>query len=292
MSHNRWRAIPYILLLGIILGLGPVLVRSSLRQFHPVGFRFFQYLVGSLTFFLVYALRGQRLPTDRTLWKRAGLMGFVTVLAIMGVILALQYLSSGVVSLILTLIPVVVAILANRFLPDEKLTRRKILGAVVAFVGVGLVLFQNQTGLAEFSSIDPRGVIYCFISILGFAGYMIYARRYLRDWSGHDVIAVRSFCAMIILLPLALIFGGFDLQHVTWAGWVTAVAMGLGVSYGAYQLEFYIIKRYGAVVSSQVNYISPLAAAVAGALFLGEQFTLVILLGMVIVFAGLRILNT
>ena len=292
MGHSRWRALPFVILLGIILGLGPVVVRFSLRQFQPVGFRFFQYLVGSFFFLLVYFLRRQKLPTDPILWRRAGMMGFVTVCAILGVILALQYLSSGVVSLILTLIPVAVAILAHRFLPDEKLTIRRLIGALVAFSGVGLVLLRSETGLAELTTIDPRGVIYCSVAILGFAVYMIYARRYLGDWSGQDVIAVRSFCAMLILLPLAWYFGGFELQNVSWEGWLAVITMGVGFSYGAYQLEFFIIKRYGATVTSQVNYLSPLAAAIAGALFLGEQFTIVILLGMAIVFAGLRILNT
>jgi drug/metabolite transporter (DMT)-like permease len=292
VGHSRWRALPYVVLLGVILGLGPVVVRFSLRQFEPVGFRFFQYLIGSFFFLLIYVLRRQKLPTDRVLWQRAGMMGFVTVCAILGVILSLQYLSSGVVSLILTLIPVTVAILAHRFLPDEKLTIRRLIGAVVAFAGVGLVLMRSETGLSELTSIDPRGVIYCGIAILGFGSYIIYARRYLRDWSGQDVIAVRSFCAMLILLPLAWYFGGFELQNVSWTGWLAAITMGVGVTFGAYQLEFFIIKRYGATVSSQVNYISPLAAAIAGALFLGEQFTLIILLGMAIVFTGLRILNT
>jgi len=292
VANHRWRALFYVGSLGIILGLGPVLVRSSLSQFQPLGFRFFQYLIGTLTFLLVNVLRRQRLTTDRILWQRAGMMGVVTVCAIMGVILALQYLSSGVVSLILTLIPVVVAILAHIFLPDEKLTMRRLIGAAVAFAGVGLVLMRSETGLAELTTIDPRGVLYCGMGILGFSGYIIYARRYLSDWSVHDVIAVRSFSVMLILLPLAWLFGGFDLQNVTWVGWLTAIAMGVGVSFGAYQLEFFIIKRYGATITSQVNYISPLAAAIVGALVLGEQFTLVILLGMAIVFAGLRILNT
>ena len=292
MGHSRWRALPYVGLLGILLGLGPVVVRFSLRQFQPVGFRFFQYLIASFVFLLVYVLRRQKLPTDRLLWQRAGMMGFVTVCAILGVILALQYLSSGVVSLILTLIPVAVAILAHRFLPDEKLTIRRLIGAVVAFAGVGLVLMRSETGLAELTSIDPRGIFYCGIATLGFGGYIIYARRYLGNWSGYDVIAVRSFCAMFILLLLAWFFGGFDLQNVSWTGWLSAITMGVGFSFGAYQLEFFIIRRYGATVTSQVNYISPLAAAIAGALFLGEQFTLVILLGMAVVFTGLRILNS
>lgn len=292
MRINRWRALPFVGVLGILIGLGPVLVRFSLNQFQPLGFRFFQYLIGSLAFLFVNVLRRQRLPSGRILWQRAGLMSIVTVCAIMGVILSLQYLSSGVVSLILTLIPVAVAIMAHRFLPDEKLTIRKFVGAVVAFCGVGLVLIRSETGLAEFTAIDPRGVLYCAVGILGFAGYIIYARRYLGEFSGHDVIAVRSFCVVLILLPLAWLFGGFDLSNVNWVGWLTAIGMGVGISFGAYQLEFFIIQRFGATVSSQVNYIAPLVSAIAGALLLGEQFTLVILLGMAIVFAGLRILNT
>jgi drug/metabolite transporter (DMT)-like permease len=220
------------------------------------------------------------------------MMGIVTVCAMMGIILALQYLSSGVVSLTVTLIPVVVAILADRFLPDEKLTFRRLVGAVIAFAGVGLVLMRSETGLAELTTIDPRGVLYCVVAIMGYGGYVIYVRRYLGGWSGHDMVAVRCFSSVFNLLLLTLFFGGFDMHNVNWLGWLTAIAMGVGVSFGANQLEFFIIKRYGATVTSQVNYISPLAAAIAGALFLGEQFTLVIVLGMAIVFTGLRIFNT
>ena len=64
-----------------------------------------------------------------------------------------------------------------------------------------------------------------------------------------QVASVRMFTAAVTIIPLSLVFVGFDLEQVNSQGYVALIYAGLVGTFGAFILAFYNIKRFGATAS-------------------------------------------
>lgn len=285
-------ALPFILLVGTIYGSNMVVARFSLGQYAPLTLVSLRMLIAGLIYLIFYTIRRDRcLPKDRGLWAKAGLSGILsTAIPLSGFIAAMQYISSGMTGLLDTLVPVWVTLLAH-FLVSEKMTYGRALGTLIAFAGTGMLYMHGESGVAEFGRADWRGYAFAGIAILSSAIGIIYGRRYLRDYDVVDVSAMRMIVAAIVMLPAAWLINGFDLSKVTIVGVGTLFYLATVGTFVAFLLDFYILKRFGAVPASQSIYIIPVAAITFGALILREQVSLTMLLGMAIIFVGLILVN-
>ena len=98
--------------------------------------------------------------------------------------------------------------------------------------------------------------------------------------------------ATLVTLPVISIVFGFDLADVEASGWF---ALGYGSLVGtvfAYMLYFYTIQRFGATDAALTTYVVPVVATVGGVIVLGETVTGIMMIGMVIILAGIAIINS
>lgn len=289
---NRKAAV-LVLLLGAFYGSTLVVSRFSVGQYDPRVYISLRLTMAAGAHALVYAFsRTRRWPRDPSLWVRAGLLGLLgTALPMTSIVSSLQYQSSGMTSLLLTLNPAVTVVLAQIFLADEPLTWRKVAGVLIAFSGAGLLLLRGETGLAHLAQADWRGYAWVGIGILGGASATVYARRMLRFENAVDVASVRMAVAALALIPVTGLTVGYDLSRVDAAGYAALIYAALIGTFSGMLLNFYIIKHHGATPASQVSYVIPVVATALGALFLDEQITVVMLIGMAVVFFGITLLN-
>jgi drug/metabolite transporter (DMT)-like permease len=287
------RALPYILLLGSLFGSSLVVSRFSLGQFDPRAFVSMRLMLASLAHLLVYLLtRSRPFPRDPSLWLRASILGIFGTAAVMtSIVSSLQYISSGVSSLLLTLNPVAVVLLAHLFLPDERLTRQKTLGMLIALGGATVLLISGETGLGEFVQADWRGYALTGLALFFGASTTIFAHRTLRTDDAFDVASIRMFSACLVLIPVVVFSVGYDFADVVWSGYLVLVYGGLVGGFAAFLLSFYILKRFGATANSMATYVIPVVSTLLGVLFLDERVTPTVLLSMVFILAGVWLLN-
>jgi drug/metabolite transporter (DMT)-like permease len=288
----RRSAVPYVLFIGLLFGSSLVVSRFSVGQFDPRAYTSLRLAIAASLHLAAYLFIGSRAwPRSFYLWKHAAVLGVIgTAIPMTSVILGLQYQSSGVTSLLLTLNPAVTIILAEIFLQDENLTRMKVVGVLVAFAGAGLLLMRGETGLASFAQADWRGYAWTGVGILSSAVGSIYAKRSLGDADGFDVASVRMFSAALAVNLVTFATVGYDLSRVVNSGYA-ALAYATFSTFFGFIVSFRIIQRFGATVSSQTSYIIPIVATTCGALFLGERVTWPMVAGMAVIFLGLGLLN-
>jgi drug/metabolite transporter (DMT)-like permease len=286
-------ALPYVLLLGTIFGSSLVVSRFSIGQFDPRAYIALRLTLAALLHLLTYLLlSGKRLPRGRQLWIHATVLGAIgTAIPMTAVVSSLQYQSSGVTSLLLTLNPAVTVLLAQLFLRDEPLTWLKAAGVAIAFSGAGLLFLQGQTGLANLAQADWRGYAWVGAGTLASASGSIYARRFLRHEDGFDVASIRMFSAAVIVSLVTVATVGFDLSRVDGMGYGALLYAAVAGTFLGMLLSFFIVKRFGATPASQTSYVMPVSSTLLGALLLGEQVTLVMITGMLVIFSGLTLLN-
>jgi drug/metabolite transporter (DMT)-like permease len=206
-------------------------------------------------------------------------------------ILSLQYQSSGVASIFVTTSPVQIVIAAHFFLPDEKLTRNKVVGVSLALMGALFLALRGESGLAGVGRANPLGFLLVTVGLLAETVNTMYVRRHMTHLDPMEVTGIRLAVAALILLVVASFMGDFSFAHVTFAGYFSlGYAALIGALAGQFT-AFYIQRRFGATAFALTSYLIPVVATTFGVLLLGEIVTWAMLVGVVLIGAGIYLIN-
>jgi drug/metabolite transporter (DMT)-like permease len=288
------QAIPYILLLGTLFGSTLIASRFSVGQFEASTYISLRLVMASLGYLVVSRFPSQRhkWPAGRHVWRNAAIIGiFGTALPMNLLVTSLKFQSSGVTSILITLGPAITVVMAHFFLPEEPLTKRKIAGVVLALGGALLLVLLGETGLPDVSQVNPIGYLLVFTAMVCGSFSVVYARKFMTDLDSVQVASVRIFVAALVVMPLSILFVGFDLSNVDQQGFFALGWAALTGTFLAMLISFYIVKRFGATASAMTAYVIPIVASIGGLLILDEQITLGMVAGMALIVAGITIIN-
>ena len=204
-----------VVLLGFLYGSTIVVSRFSVGQYDPRTYISLRLLLAMGGHIAVYAMSAnRRWPRDGGLWLRAGIFGvFGTAIPMTSIVSSLQYMSSGVSSLLLTLNPVVVVLLAQLFL----CATRSSLGSSRRawrwrWAGRACCCCAAKPGWRGWRRPTGAGYGWALLGVVGSAGASVYARRFLREGDAWDVGSIRMTVAALLLLPITYFTVGYDMS--------------------------------------------------------------------------------
>lgn len=286
------QSIPYILLQGFLFGTTMLASRFSVGQYHPLTYIGLRFILASAGYLGLYLVGRKSFPRDRELWRRSVILGvFGTVVPMTCMVSSLQYQSSGVTSVLITVAPAVTVLMAHYTLEDESLNRRNTFGILLALCGAVLLIALGETGLPDMSQASPIGYGLVFLAMIIGSASTIYARKYMSDMDSYDVSSVRMFTSALVMTPIASLVAGWDLNTVDSRGYFALGYATLTGTLTASLIGFVVIKRFGATVSAMVAYVIPIVASVGGMLLLDERITGGMLAGMALIMVGLALIN-
>jgi drug/metabolite transporter (DMT)-like permease len=149
---------------------------------------------------------------------------------------------------------------------------------VAAVAGAGLVI-GSSGGL----DISAAGILFAFGSAVWFSVYLITADQTLRRTSPLVSSMWVSLSASAVLAAYSLATGTWELPRGT--ALVSVAAMGLLTS-GAFAFLFLGLRRIGAVRTSIVASLEPVAASFLALVFLGESLRAGVLAGGLLILSG------
>ncbi len=288
------QALPYILLVGFLFGSTLVASRFGVGQFHPITYLGLRAVLASLGYGTVYVVgrRRRAWPTDPSLWRHATLLGVLGTAVPMACFLyALQYLSSGLAAILLTVGPAMAIVLAHFFLDDETLTSRKGVGVMLALSGALLMTIRGESGLAGVGRANPLGYGLMLVALAFGNGMSIYARKFMRQFDAFDVASIRMLVTAVSVMLFGILFVGIDLHSVDAQGYLVLVYAALVGNFAAMYLTFHNLKRFGVTAASMTDYVTPVVAGLGGVLILGEQITVGMMVGIGLVALGITLIN-
>ena len=288
------QALPYVLLVGFFFGSTVIASRFGLGQFHPIAYLGLRAALASLGYGAVYLVSHRRRawPTDPHLWRHATLLGVLgTAMPMACFLYALQYLSSGMAAILLATGPALAILMAHFFLDDEILSPRKGIGVILALSGALLMAMRGESGLADVGRASPLGYGLIFAALVFGNGMTIYARKFMRQFDAFDVASIRMLVTAAIIMLLAILFVGIDLQSVNAQGYLALVYAALVGNFGGMYLVFHNVKRFGVTAASMTDYVTPVVASLGGMLVLHEQITVGMAVGMGLIVLGIALIN-
>ncbi|AXI48739.1 EamA family transporter [Sulfitobacter sp. SK012] len=250
-----------------------LLTRAAVDGGHmdPAGFAVLRVLSGAVVLASILAMRGGGVP----LLRRERLPGAIS-LAVYMMAFSLAYLTldAGLGALILFGV-VQISMFSYAALLGETPTPRQIVGAVIAFLGLLLALWPGPGGLA-----DPVGAGLMVAAGVGWAIYTIVGRR------ASDPLAATGANFILCLPMVALLLGLVDFS-ATVQGVALAVLCG-GVTSGlGYALWYSILPKITGATAAIVQLSVPVIAILAGAVFLGEELPLIVIVSATLVVGGI-----
>ena len=287
------QALPYVVLLGLLFGTTLIASRFAVGQFAATTYIGLRLMLASFCHIAIYALSNQRRwPTDKRVWRHGPVLGiFATAIPMTAIVISLQFQSSGVTAMLITVNPAITVLMAHFFLVDEPLTRRKSLGVLLALTGALVLAIQGESGLADGGQANPLGYLLVLLAMVSASGTTIYARKYMRDLDSFDVASVRMWVAALLVFPLSLLLIGIDLSQVTVEGYGALIYAALVGTFAGMMLAFYNIQRFGATASAVTAYVIPIVATIGGALILDERITGNMLIGLLLIIGGIALIN-
>ncbi len=287
MKLREWGA---FVLLGLIWGTSFLWIKIALREIGPFMLVGLRLLFGVIGLLAIMAATRSAFPRSRRVLL-AFLFASVVQTALPFVLISWgeTRIDSGLASILNGTVPLFTIVIAHFWLHDEKISASRIVGLVVGFIGV-VLLVSRDMGPQGF-----RGNILGQLAVLGAAiSYAIgitFARRHLRGQSPIVQSAtVLVFADALVWMVAPAMESPLIVPRLPMT-WLALVWLGLLGSCAAYVLYFYLINTWGATRASVVTYVLPVVGLALGIIFLGERLDVQLLLGSLLVVAGIAVVN-
>ena len=200
--------------------------------------------------------------------------------------MALLHSTSSNVSILVSTTPLVTAMLVAIFYKSERLSMRQIFGSILAFVGVVLVVLNGQFIL----HLNPLGDALALGASFTWGFYSLFMRRIMGRYSADFITRKVFFYGLVTILPYFAFVNPLNIDLLTSGNmtiWSNLIFLGIIASTGGYLLWNWVMRKLGAVKSTNFIYLQSLVAMVAGHVILGERITFMAIAGAVILIAGM-----
>ena len=274
------------LLLCLIWGSTWLVIKvgyGGLGPFNVAAVRFF--IAGSVMAAMIPVV-GARWPHGRVEWRLIAIVALLMFAGDYGAIYwAEQYIDSGLTAILFATLPLITIGVAHLSLPDERITPLKLIGTVLAFLGVSALF-------ADHARVDAQQVWPMLAVIAGAVCAAVAAVASKKHGAAMHPAALNAPSMLIGAAALAAasyVSGdGFALPADA-ATWGAVLYLALVGTVLAFLVYFSMLQTWSVTSLSFISVFTPAIALVLGFVFLAEQPTAWTVVGAVLIVAGVAL---
>lgn len=276
------------LLLCVIWGSTWLFIKLGLQDLPPISFAGIRFVIATALLLVIIAVRRAPLPRDWRDWRLILTTGILAFTINYGLLFwGEQHVSSGLASLLQAAIPLFGMVIANYYLPNERMTIRKLSGTLLGIAGVGLI-FSNQMSFDGGLAFQGSAAIVGGALGAAYANVLVKARA--RHLDPAVLAAGQMFCGFVPLLIAGFTLEGNPLNfRWTALAIVSLLYLVLVGSVLAFLLYYWLVKRVDVTKTMLIALVTPLIAVTMGMLVLDEQLTWRIAAGGAAIISGIAI---
>ena len=224
--------------------------------------------IAALLLCLLFAIRGDRIMPLAHEWGPFVVIGTLNGwLPNILTAFALTQISTASSAMIQASGPLMVAILAHFMFAEERLTRHRLLGVLLGFLGMGLLigpdaLVPGTHGQAGFFAMTTVAICYALGNL--------YTRR-VRVIPPLRLALGQQLVSSVVALPLAFLLKGPEALSALTDHWVYVLALGSIATAVPISLFMVLISKAGPTRAAMVGYLMPIFATGFSIVFLGEN---------------------
>ena len=272
--------------LSAAFGANAVAIKISVSGIGPFTAAGIRFLIASLVIFAWARATGRSFHVRRTEIRPILMLFLLFFFQISFLYLGISRTNASRAVLISNLQPFFVLFLAHFFIPDDRITLRKILGLLLGFMGVCLVFLEKKGVTEGFEIGDAVMVLSTFL----WAASAVYTKTVLHRLSPHFI----TFYQISLSVPFFFLSGflwdqpmivGLNGEVVTALLYQALVAAAFGfVAWNT------LLQHHGAVILNSFNFILPITGVFLAWWLLSEPLTTKILLALFFITAQMLVL--
>ena len=283
---------PYLAMAGLALiwGVSFLLIKVAVKDMSPTVLLLLRSASGLLGLAVIVKAMGR--PLIGSGWKtRLGSFAFMAVTNAIIPWVAIAWgeerISSGLASILNSTTTLWTAIIIYWAMPSERPSIVNYVGVVVGFAGVVILVLPDLT--THGVSANVLGTLAVLVASLSYALNAIYQRTRMRNVSVFDISIGQLAAATVFAIPLAI--PSLPSVHVAWQSLAAVLALGAAGTGVAYLLYYFVMNSLGAVRAAGVTFLVPVTAVFWGVVLLHETVSLPMVIGMVVILAGILLAN-
>lgn len=290
-GFGRWAGKLAPGLFVVLWATGFIGAKGAMPHAEPMTFLFLRFVIATALLGGFALATGAPWPKTWRAWGHIAVVGLLVHACYLGgVFVAVhQGMTAGLSALIVSLQPIIVALLAGRLL-GERVKARQWLGFVLGLAGVALVLSEkiDPAAATAFEGFGWLQVFFCVFSVTAISFGTLYQKRFGGGMDLRSGTAIQYMAAGVACGLGALFFEDFQ---VDWTGelifslaWLVIV-----LSVGAVSLLMFLIRLGEASKVASLFYLVPPCTAAMAYLLFGETFGLVALAGVAVTALGVAL---
>jgi drug/metabolite transporter (DMT)-like permease len=292
VSETRSPLLPYAAFaaLALIWGASFLFIKVAVGDMGPTGLVLVRSISGALALAVFMRVMGR--PLLGASWKSR-----IAPFAIMAVINALlpwaaiawgeERISSGLASILNATATLWTAILIFWVVPAERPSPLNYVGVLIGIAGVVILVLPDIT--AHGVSGTFIGALAVLVAAFSYALAALFQRTRLRGMSVYEQSFGQALATAVLAIPIAA--PSLPHFHVAPLSLAAVVALGVFGTGVAYLLFYYVMNTLGAVRATAVTLVVPITAVFWGVLLLRETVSAAMLVGMVVILAGIVLTN-
>ena len=276
-----------LLALSVLWGGSFFFVEVALSDLPPLWIVVLRVSLGAAVLWIFILAAGGRPPASARRWGQFATMGVLNNVAPFCLFAYGQTeIASGLAAILNATTPIFTVIIASVLLADERLTKGKLVGVVIGFLGVAILI-----GPSAFAALDGSfwTKLACLFAAISYAFAGVYGRRFAQEGvapiqaAAGQVTASAAFLLPIVffLHPIGT-FGPVSAE--TWAAIAGLALLSTALAYGLY---FRILATAGATNILLVTFLIPISSIGLGISLLGEAISAYQVAGMAVIGCGL-----
>jgi drug/metabolite transporter (DMT)-like permease len=274
------------LALCLIWGSTWLFIKLGLRDLPPFTFAGIRFLFASAILWAIVIARRRPLPKTWRDWLKLAWMGSITFALNYGLIFwGEQHISSGLAAVLQAMIPAFGLIFAHFYLPNERLTARKLAGVATGVAGVGLI-FYDQMKIEGMAAL--QGSVALLLSSVCAAYSNVFIKARCQHIDSSVIAAGQMVWGVFPLLTLGAVLEGDPFDH----RWSMRSALALAYlalvgSVLAFLLYFWLVTKIEVTKTMLISLVTPVTALLIGKLTLDERLSWRVAAGSAAILAGI-----
>ncbi len=277
------------LILALIWSTTWIFIKVGLDDLPPIAFAYSRFAVAIAILLVVIKIQNIALPRTAGEWRLIGLTGFLQFSINYSLVFwSEQYITSGLAAVLQATISVFGLALAWIFLPDERITKQKIVAVAMGVIGVA-VIFNDQLRVESWLAFAG-----CVAIVVG-AYAAAQASILVKAKAANIHPASLVFCQMICGLPAVVIYSflreGSPLTfNWSWKAVVCVLYLAVLGTVAAFWLYYWLLSRIESTKAMMISLVTPLLAVIIGNLVLGETLPPLTFFGGLLIIASIGLI--
>ena len=275
------------LLLAFLWGGNSPSIKVGLDDFPPMALAFFRFVIGLVVVGSWSLYRRVSLGLQRGELPRLILLTAIFILQIICLNTGTKYTTASRSTIFINVYPFFTALFAHFWIPGERLSIPKTLGIVVAFSGVFITVAPNL-GEGETSILGDILVLVsgCFLGLrVVVTKLLVQAIHPYRLLVWYLSLSLPCYAAMNLILERG------EPMQLTLASAAALLYQGGVIAGYCFLAWTSILERYSASKLVVLFFATPLSGVLFSYLVLGDELTLNLLIGAVLVAGGIYLVN-